>query len=123
MTIYIVSRDNQILGYSKYPTDDPTMVEYQYEAESMLEFSKIYESLKIVDNQLIVDDQEAIKKADNLVKHLRIMDLKILLKESDWKVTVNSELAAENLPLKYPGLHAERQAWRDEINQLETELL
>jgi hypothetical protein len=52
----------------------------------------------------------------------RIKRLKKLLEETDWKVVVNSELFQSGLPLKYPNLHEERQAWRDEINQLEGEL-
>jgi hypothetical protein len=44
---------------------------------------------------------------------------KIMLQETDWKVIVNSELTQAGLPPKYPDLHKERQAWRDEINALE----
>lgn len=49
----------------------------------------------------------------------RIAELKQLLAATDWKVVVNAELYQAGLPLKYPNLHAERQAWRDEINELE----
>jgi hypothetical protein len=55
-------------------------------------------------------------------KNKKIIELKKLLSDSDWKVIVNSELVQAELPLKYPDLHTERQAWRDEINQLEGEL-
>jgi hypothetical protein len=51
----------------------------------------------------------------------RIPELKALLAATDWKVVVNAELYQAGLPLKYPNLHAERQAWRDEINELEGE--
>lgn len=53
----------------------------------------------------------------------RLLELKTLLLETDWKVIVNSELIQAGLPLKYPNLHEERQAWRDEINKLEEEII
>ena len=49
----------------------------------------------------------------------RILELKRTLQETDWKVVVNTELIQVGLPPKYPNLHEERQAWRDEINALE----
>lgn len=49
----------------------------------------------------------------------RIQELKKLLLETDWKVIVNAERLQAGLELKYPNLHSERQAWRDEINTLE----
>jgi len=36
---------------------------------------------------------------------------------------VNAELIQNGLPIKYPNLHQERQAWRDEINDLEIQIL
>jgi hypothetical protein len=53
----------------------------------------------------------------------RYLSLFILLKESDFKVIVNQERQLAGLPPKYDPimLHAERQAWRDEINKLEKE--
>jgi hypothetical protein len=50
---------------------------------------------------------------------LRYQELFRLLNDSDWKVIVNAELLQAGLPLKYPELHKQRQAWRDEINELE----
>lgn len=51
----------------------------------------------------------------------RYQELFRLLQESDWKVIVNAELLQAGLPPKYPDLHIQRQAWRDEINKLEQE--
>jgi hypothetical protein len=48
-----------------------------------------------------------------------IESYKMMLLETDWKVVVNAELIQAGLPPKYPNLHEERQAWRDEINALE----
>lgn len=58
---------------------------------------------------------------NELQKDARIRDLKFWLQESDFKVIVNQELIAIGKPPKYDPvkLHAERQAWRDELNDLE----
>ena len=52
-------------------------------------------------------------------KESRISELKALLAESDWKAIVNYELFQAGSPIKYIGIHEQRQAWRDEINELE----
>lgn len=64
-------------------------------------------------------DQEVLDEQLKEERIHRIKKLKRLLQESDWKVIVNSELVAAGLNAKYPDLHIERQAWRDEINELE----
>jgi hypothetical protein len=61
-----------------------------------------------------VDTQEIYNKQS------LIEGYKIMLQETDWKVVVNAELIQAGLPPKYPNLHEERQAWRDEINKLES---
>ena len=58
---------------------------------------------------------------EKLEEWIRYQYLFRLLEESDWKVIVNAELLQAGLPPKYPNLHAQRQAWRDEINELEEE--
>lgn len=60
-------------------------------------------------------------KPEKYEEFIRYQDLFRLLQESDWKVIVNAELVQAGLPPKYPNLHIERQAWRDEINNLEKE--
>lgn len=54
-------------------------------------------------------------------KQQRILDLKGLLNTTDYKIIKCSEyqLAGVDLPYDIVALHAERQALRDEINQLE----
>lgn len=64
---------------------------------------------------------EKQEKESHSIVH-RIEELKQLLLNSDWKVIVNAELVQAGLPPKYPNLHIERQAWRDEINELEVKL-
>jgi hypothetical protein len=60
-------------------------------------------------------------KPEKVEEWLRYQELLRLLQDTDWKVIVNAELVQAGLPPKYPDLHAQRQAWRDEINQLEVE--
>jgi hypothetical protein len=60
-------------------------------------------------------------KPEKVEEWLRYQELLRLLQDTDWKVIVNAELLQAGLPPKYPDLHAQRQAWRDEINQLEAE--
>ena len=55
------------------------------------------------------------------IKAQRIVELKAELNSTDYKIIKCSEcsLAGEELPYDIAELHAERQALRDEINQLE----
>jgi hypothetical protein len=62
-----------------------------------------------------------IFKKDKVNEWSRYTQLFELLRETDWKVIVNAELIQAGLPPKYPDLHTQRQAWRDEINKLEEE--
>lgn len=65
-------------------------------------------------------DAEYEAEQEKLDKKYRIKKLKKWLADSDWKVVVNAELIQAGLPPKYPNLYQERQAWRDEINALES---
>ena len=55
------------------------------------------------------------------IKQQRIAELKAQLDDTDWKIIKCNEyqLAGEELPYDIAELHAQRQALRDEINQLE----
>lgn len=80
-----------------------------------IETKEYYESL----NYIVVQNSFAeniIQKEKNSYK---ILELKQKLKETDWMITVNSELLQQGLEVKYPNIHNERQSWRDEINELE----
>lgn len=67
----------------------------------------------------IGSDEDFIIQQEEVTKQAKIKKLKGFLKETDWKVVVNAELIQAGLKPKYPDLHKERQAWRDEINELE----
>jgi hypothetical protein len=74
-----------------------------------------------VENGFLVTDESFKTTYTTKINNRNSIDeLKGLLASTDWKVIVNSELIQVGLEPKYPNLHAERQAWRDEINQLET---
>lgn len=66
-----------------------------------------------------IDENYKARFLAKVIARNRIEELKQLLAATDWKVVVNAELYQSGLPLKYPNLHVERQAWRDEINELE----
>jgi hypothetical protein len=88
------------------------------------EFTELSDNLDFVfiKNNKPVIDATFKSKYLNIVKNKnKIEELKALLAASDWKVTVNAELIQAGLPVKYKDLHAERQAWRDEINEIEAE--
>jgi hypothetical protein len=88
------------------------------------EFKQLADNLDFVfikDGKPSIDENYKARFLAKIAAGNRVEELKSLLAASDWKVIVNSELFQAGLPLKYPQLHAERQAWRDEINELEGE--
>jgi hypothetical protein len=86
------------------------------------EFEQTVENLDftfVEEGSLIVNESFKTFYTTKINSKNRINELKGLLTSTDWKVIVNSELIQVGLEPKYPNLHAERQGWRDEINQLE----
>jgi hypothetical protein len=69
---------------------------------------------------MLAPEQWIVENHEEWGRYLLLFEL---LKESDFKVIVNQELRLAGLMPKYDPimLHAERQAWRDEINKLEEE--
>lgn len=65
----------------------------------------------------------APEKPEDIAKQERVAELKAELDSTDYKIIKCSEcsLAGEELPYDIAELHAERQAIRDEINELEGE--
>ena len=74
------------------------------------------EEAQIVDNERVVDD--------NGLRLSEIERLKSELQESDYKVIKCAEAMAvgEEMPYDVASLHKERQALRDKINELESEV-
>ena len=76
----------------------------------------IAEEAQIVDNERVVDDNGLLLS--------EIERLKSELQESDYKVIKCAEAMAvgEEMPYDVASLHKERQALRDKINELESEV-
>ena len=74
------------------------------------------EETQIVDNEQVVDDKGFVLS--------EIERLKSELQESDYKVTKIAEAMAVGVEMPYDveSLHNERQALRDKINELESEV-
>ena len=67
--------------------------------------------------------KEVPAPSEEEIKQQRIAELKSQLNSTDYKIIKCSEcqLAGEELPYDIVALHAERQALRDEINELQGE--
>ena len=65
--------------------------------------------------------QEIPAPSEEETKQIRIVELKNQLTDTDYKIVKCSEyqLAGLDLPYDIAALHTQRQALRDEINQLE----
>lgn len=96
-------------------------IELQLDDVEYTELTNELDFMFIKDGKPTIDTKYKTKYLTMIAARNRIEELKALLAASDWKVVVNSELFQAGLPLKYPNLHAKRQAWRDEINKLEGE--
>jgi len=116
-TIYLfVSEDTFVYGYHTEQVEGDYVKPYEVDDNFHEFFLENLGKLYFKNSKLIVGvDKEEIQR--------KIVDLKIKLGDSDWKVVVNAELVQAGLPPKYPNLHEERQAWRNEINQLEEDAL
>jgi hypothetical protein len=96
-------------------------IELELDDEEYAELANDLDFMFIKNGKPVLDQNYKTKYLNGIKNRNRIDELKSFLAATDWKVTVNAELFQVGLPLKYPNLHAERQAWRDEINELEGE--
>ena len=71
-----------------------------------------------------VTQQPTEEEVAEIQRAARAKELHILLESTDYKVIKNSECQMLGLPLPYDPaeVHAEKQAWRDELNELEGEV-
>lgn len=111
MTYLFINEDNFIYGYHT-----------QY-IEGALEVNIDPAWLDQHTGKLYLKDGKYYIKQQIDIDRSRLFELHSLLSHTDWKVIVNHELKALGLPAKYneQQLHETRQAWRDEINSLETQ--
>jgi hypothetical protein len=93
----------------------------EYDGSIPDDFTENYFAYKLVDGELVLDntklDQFTIKK--NAFE--RLMQLKEAIQSTDYKIIKSYEysLAGLDLPYNIQLLHEERQAIRDEINEIE----
>jgi hypothetical protein len=124
--LYAVDEKNRLTEI--YEENEQTLLKYYYYLKGEFEENDvnniIFNEHGVIDGKIIYIgiDQERKKREELTAKKDRIIELKTFLLETDWKVIVNSELIQQGLAPKYENLHTERQAWRDEINQLEFEI-
>jgi hypothetical protein len=126
---YVYAKDHNNRITEIYEATPEILEQYAHYYQGEFESSKV-DKLQIgldglVDGniQYIGFTKEELSYQEQSLKQQRIIELKQMLQETDWKVVVNAELIQAGLPLKYSNLHEERQAWRDDINDLEAEIL
>ena len=85
-------------------------------------FRKEYQYYKVDNGALVKDKNRVIPEREKTTAE-KIAELKAQLTATDYKVIKCSEcqLVGQELPYDVAELHAERQAIRDQINQLEKE--
>lgn len=80
----------------------------------------------IVDGSLVFlgPKPSDVQRYESMSRKSRISDIRHFLASTDYKVIKNQELLAAGLQPEYnpAELHSQRQAWRDELNQLLSEL-
>jgi hypothetical protein len=120
-TIYFIDYDLEskqalFIGINK---NSEHSIEIELSDEEFKELADNLDFVFIINNVPTINNTFKSKYLNTISNKNRIEELKSLLTASDWKVIVNAELVQAGLQPKYPNLHAERQAWRDEINELE----
>ena len=122
---YLYAQDEHNRITDIHEENEETLLQYgpyyrgEFDSSLVSKLNLGYDSIingKIVHIGITKQEEQSIIENEKIA---RVQDLKQLLIETDWKVVVNSERIQAGLPLKYPNLHQERQAWRDEINKLE----
>lgn len=117
--IYVQHQGKKITGYSEIKHfDNDLLID-----PAAVDLTKIsyYEVIngKLVFNTSLLDEQLEKER-----KFFRLAELKKLLSDSDYKVIkcFEASLSNEKMPYNYEELKSQRQAWRDEINKLESTL-
>ena len=118
---YFRLKNNSIVLDFSPTKDGDDFIQYEYDEPIdiyQIPFYRLQNNKIIYDIELKNTDQEKVKI------HTTISRLRYELNSTDYKVIKNYELIAAGLQPEYPvaELHAQRQAWRDEINALEFEL-
>jgi hypothetical protein len=117
---------NDFYYISSYTNEkvDENQIEIDIPEEYQDIFGRKFMFFKIIDNNLIYDNQSNLNNLAKKPKYKQLSYLKNLLQETDYKIIKCYEASMRQLPLPYnlEELAAQRDAWRAEINQLEEEL-
>jgi hypothetical protein len=117
---------NDFYYISNYTNEkvDENQIEIDIPEEYQDIFGRKFMFFKIIDNNLIYDNQSNLNNLAKKPKYKQLSYLKNLLQETDYKIIKCYEASMRQLPLPYnlEELAAQRDAWRAEINQLEEEL-
>jgi orotate phosphoribosyltransferase-like protein len=121
MKYYIELKDNKIISQGLHHFDNATELDITKEQVNFL----IENPFVIYENNEFQIDEKSLQD-DNIkfTKIQRLYEIKKLLQDTDYKVIKCYEASMRQLPLPYnlEELATQRDAWREEINQLEEEL-
>ena len=106
MKIYLILKENVITGYSYHKVEGLPEVE-------IANPSLIKLDVDTFENGAIVPHEKPLLQ----VHHERILELRQLLADSDYYCLKHADGALTDE--EYAPIKAQRQAWRDEINELE----
>jgi hypothetical protein len=121
--IYLLIRDDKTIeGYNTGPEE--FTIEYNMEESDFDYFSNNYYYAKFLNNSIVYQEDLKVKEENKTQKYYRIQNLKLLLQESDYKITkcYEASLLNEEIPYNLQELLAQRKAWREEINAIEFEI-
>jgi hypothetical protein len=117
---------NDFYYISSYTNEkvDENQIEIDIPEEYQDIFGRKFMFFKIIDNNLIYDNQSNLNNLAKKPKYKQLSYLKNLLQETDYKIIKCYEAFMRQQPLPYnlEELSTQRDAWRAEINQLEEEL-
>jgi hypothetical protein len=121
--IYLLIRDDKTIeGYNTGPEE--FTVEYNIEESDFDYFANNYYYAKFLNNSIVYQEDLKVKEENKTQKYYRIQNLKLLLQESDYKITkcYEASLLNEEIPYNLQELLTQRKAWREEINAIEFEI-
>jgi len=116
--VYIQHSGKKITGYSETQHfDNDLLID-----PSTIDLSKI-SYYEVINGKLVYNASLLDKQLEKENKFFRIIELKKLLSDSDYKIIkcFEASLSNEEMPYNYEELKAQRNAWRNEINELENE--
>lgn len=116
VNLHLAENSNVIMGWVDYPIDENGII-LEIEDPNVIRLGID----KYIDGEYVRDDEAFRKLVENEYRIARIRDLKEALANSDYKLL--KYLEGWMTEEEYAETKAQRQAWREEINELEAALL